>query len=100
MVERIAHCGETGYGGVGAREGLVAAGGGELRDPVLHCENCVAAGDLPLTVSAVAREAVADLDGTQNAACRAEHYRSVVLDRVLMRAPAQLSASYLRLLAG
>jgi hypothetical protein len=28
---------------------LIALGGGELHDPVLHCENGVAAGDLPLT---------------------------------------------------
>src|SRR5262249_13597612 len=45
-------------------------------------------------------EAIADLDGTENAARRAEDYRSVVLNRVLMRAPAQLGASHLRLLAG
>ena len=35
------------------------------------------------TVSAVTWEAVADLDGTENAARRAEDYRSVVLNRVL-----------------
>jgi hypothetical protein len=74
MVERIAYCGEIGRGDVGAREGLVALGGGELHDPVLHCENGVAAGDLPLTVSAVTGEAIADLDGTENAARGAEHY--------------------------
>src|SRR5256884_6614025 len=57
-----------------------------------------AAGDLPLTVSAVTGEAIADLNGTENAARRAEHYRSVVLNRALMRAPAQLGASHQRLL--
>src|SRR5262249_38422672 len=72
-IERIAQCGKSGRGDVGAGEGLVALGGGELHDPVLHCENGVAAGDLPLTVSAVTREAVADLDGTEDAARRAEH---------------------------
>src|SRR6516165_12288139 len=99
MVERIAQCGESRRGDVGAWEDLVALGGGELHDPILHCENGVAAGDLPLTVSAVTRETVADLNGTENAARRAEHYRSVVLNCALMRAPAQLGASYLRLLA-
>src|SRR5262245_37821434 len=100
VVERIAQCGENGRGDVGAREGLVAVSGGELHDPVLHCEDRVAASDLPLTVSAVTGEAVADLDGTENAARRAEDYRSVVLNRVLMRTVAQLGASHLRLLAG
>src|SRR6516165_11603318 len=100
MVERIAQCGESRRGDVGAWEGLVALGGGELHDPILHCENGVAAGDLPLTVSAVTRETVADLNGTENAARRAEHYRSVVLNRALVRAPAQLGASNLRLLSG
>src|SRR5260370_19378456 len=99
-VERIAQCGESGRGDVGTWEGLVALGGGELHDPVLHCENGVAAGDLPLTVSAVTREAVADLDGTEDAARRAEHNRSVVFNRALMRAPAQLASSHLRRLAG
>jgi ABC transporter substrate binding protein len=87
-------------GDVGAWEGLVALGGGELHDPVLHCENGVAAGDLPLTVSAVTGEAIADLDGTEDAARRAQHDRSVVFNRALMRAPAQLGAGHLRLLAG
>ena len=99
MVERIAQCGESGRGDVGAWEALVALGGGELHNPVLHCENGVAAGDLPLTVSAVTGEAVADLNGTENAARRAEHNRSVVLNWALMRASAQLGASHLRLLA-
>src|SRR5215831_2308955 len=100
MVKRIAQCGESGRGEVGAWEGLVALGGGELHDPVLHCENGVAAGDLPLTVSAVSGKAIADLNGTEDAARRAEHYRSVVLNWALVRAPAQLGASHLRLLAG
>ena len=84
MVERIAQRGESRRGDVGAWEGLVALGGGELHDPVLHCENGVAACDLPLTVSAVTGEAIANLDGTENAARRAQHYRSVVLDWALM----------------
>jgi hypothetical protein len=46
----------------------------------LHRENGVAACDLPLTVSAVTGEAIADLDGTEDAARRAQHYRSVVLE--------------------
>src|SRR6266567_4017438 len=100
MVERIAYCGEIGRGDIHPGEGFVALGSGELHDPAFHCENGVAAGDLPLTVSAVSREAVADLDGTEDAARRAEHYRSVVFNRALMRAPAQLGASHLRLLAG
>src|SRR5262249_39847876 len=100
VVERIAHCGVIGPGDVGVWEGLVALRGGELHDPVLHREDGIAAGDLPLTVSAVTGEAVADLDGTENAACRAEHYRSVVLNWALVRAPALLGASNLRLLSG
>src|SRR5262245_23390649 len=98
VIERITHCGEIRRGDVGAREGFVFLGGGELYDPVLHCENGVAAGYLPLTVSAVTRKAIADLDGTKNAARGAQHHRSVVLDRTFMRAPAQLRASYLPLL--
>ena len=39
--------------------------------------------DLPLTVSAVTRETVADLDGTKDAARRAEHNRCVVFNRAL-----------------
>src|ERR1700737_1113347 len=93
VFERIAHRGEIGRGDGGARESLVTLGGGELHDPVLHRENGVAAGDLPLAVSAVARKAVADLDGAENAARRAKHDRSVVLDRALMGAAAQLRAS-------
>src|SRR5215471_12857333 len=93
VVERIADCGEIGPGDIGAWEGLVALRGGELHDAVLHREDRVAASDLPLTVSAVTGEAIADLDGTENAARRAEDYRSVVLNRVLMRAPAQLGAA-------
>src|SRR6516225_9791057 len=100
VVERIADCGEIGPGDIGAWEGLVALRGGELHDAVLHREDRVAAGDLPLTVSAVTGEAVADLDSTENAACRAEHYRSVVLNRTLVRTPAQLGASNLHLLSG
>src|SRR5262249_14481251 len=100
MVERIAQCGESRRGDVGAWERIVTLGGGEFHDPVLHCENGVAACDLPLTVSAVTGKAIADLDGTEDAARRAQHYRSVVLDWALMRAPAQLGASHLRLLAG
>src|SRR6516162_4131797 len=100
VIERIAHCGKIGRANAGAWEGLVALGGGELNDPVLHGENCVAAGDLPLTISAVSGEAIADLNGTENTARRAEHNRSVVFNRALMRAPAQLGASHLRLLAG
>src|SRR5262245_11809076 len=57
VIERITHCGEIRRGDGGTREGLVALGGGELHDPVLHCEDGVAAGDLPLTVSAVTRPA-------------------------------------------
>src|SRR4029077_8059472 len=83
MVERIAQCGESRRGDVGAWEGLVALAGGELHDPILHCENGFAAGDLPLTVSAVTRETVADLDGTKDAARRAEHNRCVVFNRAL-----------------
>src|SRR5262249_55755461 len=100
VIERITHCGEIRRGDGGTGEGLVALGGGELHDPVLHCEDGVAAGDLPLTISAVTGEAIADLDGTKNAARGAQHHRSVVLDRMFMRAPAQLGASYLRLLPG
>src|SRR5262249_41604028 len=99
MVERIAHRGEIGRCGVGARKDFVALCGGELHDPILHRENGVAASDLPLTVSAVTREAIADLDGTEDAARRAEHNRSVVLNWTLMPAVAQLGASHLRFLA-
>src|SRR4029077_2590357 len=99
-VERIAHRGEIGRCDVGARKDFVAVCGGELHDPILHRENGVAARNRPLTVSAVTREAIADLDGTEDAARRAEHNRSVVLNRALMRAPAELSASDLCLLAG
>jgi len=67
--------------------------------PILYCENGVTASDLPLTFHAVTGKTIADFDSTQNAARRAEHYRSVVLDRTFMRAPAQLGASPLRLLA-
>src|SRR5262249_33969641 len=100
MVERIAHCGENGRSDAGAREDLVALGDGELQDSILHCENGVAAGNLPFAVSAITGETIADLDGAKNAARRAEHYRSVVLNRALMRAPAHLGASHLRLLSG
>src|SRR5262249_38353120 len=100
MVERIAHRGEIGRCDVGARKDFVALCGGELHDPILHRENGVAARNRPLTVSAVTREAIANLDGTEDAARREEHNRSVVFNRALMRAPAQLGASHLRLLAG
>src|SRR5260221_866048 len=99
-VERIAHCSEIGRGDGGAREGLVAIGSGEPHNPVLHCEDGVAPCDLPLAVSTVTGEAIADLDGTENAARRAQGYRCVVLNRAFMRAPAELGASHLRLLAG
>src|SRR5262249_33471627 len=88
MVERIAHRGEIGRCGVGAWKNFVALCGGELHDPILHRENGVAARNRPLTISAVTREAIADLDSTEDAARRAEHNRSVVLNRALMRAPA------------
>src|SRR5215470_20301241 len=78
VIERIPHGYEIGRGDVGARDGFVPLGGGELHDPVLHCEDGVAASDLPLTVSAVTGEAIADLDGAENATRRTEHYRSVV----------------------
>src|SRR5262245_18169717 len=96
MVERTAHRGEIGRCGVGARKDSVALCGGELHDPILHRENGVAAGDLPLTVSAVTREAIADLDGTEEAARRAEHNRSVVLNWALMPAVAQCASSPVR----
>src|SRR5262245_254542 len=99
MVERIAHCSEIGCGDIGAWKDFVARCGSELHDPILHRENGVAARNRPLAVSAVTREAIADLDGTEDAARRAEQNRSVVLNRSLMRAPAQLGASHLRLLA-
>src|SRR5262249_59070155 len=88
VVERIAQRGEIGRGDAGAWERLVALGGGELCDPVFHGENGVPASDLPLTVSAITGEAIADFDGAENATLRAQHYRSVVLDRAFMRAPA------------
>src|SRR5262249_56050427 len=53
MVERIAHCGESRRGDVGAWEGLVALGGGVPRDPTPHCWNGVAAPAPPLTGTAV-----------------------------------------------
>jgi len=53
-----------------------------------------------LAVSAAAGKTIADLDGAENTARRAEHYRGVVLDWAFVRAPAQLGASHLRLLAG
>src|SRR5258708_32790627 len=96
-VERIAQCGESGRGDVGTWEGLVALGGGEHHDPVLHCENGVAGGDLPLTISDVTREAAADLDGTEDAARRTEPNRSVAFHRALRRAAATLGAWHLRL---
>ena len=68
VIERIAQRGEIGRRDVGARKDLVARGGGELQDPVLHGQNGVAAGDLPLAVGAVTGKAVADLDGAENAA--------------------------------
>ena len=68
VVERIAHCDEIRCDDVGAREGLVSLCGGELQDPVLHCEDGVVACDLPLTVSADTRKAITDLDGAENAA--------------------------------
>jgi hypothetical protein len=40
MLERIAQCGENRRGSVGAWEGLVAPGGGELHDPVLRAVAC------------------------------------------------------------
>src|SRR6516225_12457635 len=86
VVERIAHCGKIGRANAGAWEGLVPLGGGELHDAVLHGENGITTGDLPLAISAVTGEAVAYLYGTDNAARRAEHYRSVVLNRAFMRA--------------
>src|SRR5262245_51234509 len=67
VIERITHCGEIRRGDGGTWEGLVALGGGELHDPVLHCENGVAACYLPLTISTVTRKAIADLDDTKNA---------------------------------
>src|SRR5262245_187362 len=85
VIERITHCGESGRGDVGAQESFVSLGGGELYDAVLHCKDGVAAGYLPLTISAVTGEAIADLDGTKNAARGAQHHRSVVLDRTFMR---------------
>src|SRR6516225_9274694 len=99
-VERIAHCSEIERGDGGAREDLVAIDSSELHDPVLHREDGVAACDLPLAVGTVTREAIADLDGTENAARRAHGYRCVVLNRAFMRATAQLGAGHLRLLAG
>src|SRR4029077_18060826 len=100
VVECIAHCDEIGRGEVGAGEGLVPLGSGELHDPVLHCEDGVAAGDLPLTVSADTREAISDLDRAENAARGTEHYRGVVLDPTFVCAPAKLSANDLRRLLG
>src|SRR5271169_6972063 len=79
-VERIAYCGEIGRGNVGARDYLVALGGGELHDPVFHGEDGVAAGEFPLTVGAVARKRIADFDGAEDATRRAEHHRGIVLD--------------------
>ena len=46
-----------------ALEGLVARAVASLGDAVLHGEDGVAAGELPLAVGAVAGKAVADLDG-------------------------------------
>src|SRR5215475_1095951 len=100
VVERVAHCGKIRRTNAGACEDLVPLGGDELHDAVLHRENGITTGDLPLAVSAVTGKAIADLDGSQNAARRAEHYRSVVLDRTFLRASAQLGARHLRLLAG
>ena len=100
MVERIAQRGEIERGGAGCRQGLVPLGGRKLHDPVLHCKNGVAAGDFPLAVGAVTGKAVADLDGPENAAGRAQHDAGVILDRVRMRAGAERSAGHLRFLAG
>src|SRR5262249_57209023 len=67
-VERVAQRSEIERGDGGAREDLVAIGSRKLHDSVLHCEDGVAACDLPLAVGPVAGEAVADLHGTENAA--------------------------------
>ena len=79
---------------------LVAIGSSELHDPVLHREDGVAACDLPLAVGTVTREAITDLDGAENAAGGTKEYGGVVLNRPVMRPPAQLGASNLRWLSG
>src|SRR6185312_11197707 len=85
---------------IGAGKNLVVRGGGELQDAVLHGEDGVMAGKLPLAVGADARKAVADLDGAENSARRAHHHRGIVLDWSIVRAAAELRAGDLCLLAG
>src|SRR5262245_60387833 len=100
VVEHIAQGDEIGRRYVGAREHLVPFGRGELHRPILHCEDGVAARDLPLAVSAVTGEQIPDLDSAENAARRTQQYRSVVFDRTFMGPPAQLRTSHLRRLSG
>src|SRR2546428_8490524 len=80
-------------------EGLVAGGGDESQHAVLQGEDGIAPGELPRTVGAVPRKRVADLQSPQDAAGRAQQYRRVVLDLLAVRAPAELRARHLDLLA-
>ena len=70
VIESIAYREEIRRGDVRSREGLVSLGGGKLHDPILHREDGVATGDLPLAVRPDTRKGIADLDGAENAAGR------------------------------
>src|SRR5262249_43715660 len=93
VVESIAYRDEIGRDEVDSRESLVALGRGKLQNRILHRENGVATGDLPLAVRPDAREGVAYLDGAENAAGGAQHDRRIVLDRTFVRRSAQLGTS-------
>ena len=94
-VLRLADRRGVGCRDVSARERFIAFGAGELEHPVLEREDRVAAGDLPLPVGPVAREAIADLDGAEDPAGRAQQHGGIVFDPLSVGAPAQLGPGHL-----
>src|SRR5712691_7344124 len=100
VVQRVAERGQgERFPGL-SRFDLVAARRREPQRAIAERQDRVAPGDLPFPIRPIARERVADLDGSQDPAGRANQNGRVVFHRLTQRTPTELGSRYLGLLAG
>src|SRR5262249_17225870 len=99
VIQRVAQRGQSDRFPRLSRFGLVAFRRRQAQGTVAERQDRVAPGDLPLTIGPVTRERVADLDGPEDSAGRADQNGGVVFHRLAEGTPAELGSRHLGLLA-